>query len=239
VKNIVVLDKKQILCAYANKQLKLWDIESKKCTETTVSSNITLMMKHYDSVLVAHEDGSISIWKKNEALATCSCGPSCITCLVAVDEQLLACGFKDGTVKLLSIKGLDIQTRCTAKLQGITSLAFKDGILLAGDENGLLTQWDESETNITQQKQIQIHQKSITGIYMISKSKVVTSSQDLTIKISSLEKDQVLHTFFVHSAPIHSMCCNATIMLTGDDTAANIIEFHQNNNPIGLTKMLQ
>jgi len=93
-----------------------------------------------------------------------------------------------------------------------------------------------------------LHSDAVTSIYCVSSSKILTSSRDGLIKLTSIinaSKEKELdfntdHTFYVHiSSPIIEMDFSGKhVMSLSDEGKVRYLQFIQNMYSIGLNEMM-
>ena len=159
----------EVLCGTQNGNIGILNIEDKQY-KTILRSPPTAIKKLFlhpngEYVFTIEEDNSVRIWdvdKKSEAFQFLSTKdtPTAIAAPLH-NEDLFACGFSNGVVKILNLKDTSIQFEFTAWNTRINHLLYiqKDVLLIVMDAYGNMSIHD-TKNNYIAMKQIKIDQSA-------------------------------------------------------------------------------
>lgn len=187
-------------------------------------------LSHKNEVIVASEDGSMSVWDMDNFSQKqhVQISPIALRCIsISPNECYLAFGDKDGKIYVYRANDFSLVKTLEGHSLGITSLRFSPcgNYLLSGSRDAQLCIWNTS--NFSLKERIPAHLSAIYDIQYSPKGALfATASRDKSIKIWDSVRFKLLKTistakgFEAHSHSVNKLAwCtfNDELISVGDD----------------------
>jgi len=194
-----------------DRRVCLWDTQTGyKLDSHEVSSEVSSVAfsPSGDEAYAGLTDGSIIIWSllTHQQVGVLNNSPGLVSYLLPLpDGKTLLAGSNSSTdIKIWSISDHRAIGHYTNGLAPVQCLALQsDGSIFSGNDDGSIQLWHDENTSPTAMLR---HASNVTGMVLIpGTERMVTASEDSSIRIWNTVSNTVLQTFPAHTGPVMSL----------------------------------
>ena len=212
-------------------KVSIFDFVQQKITATILHHQLPVFdirsVKSKHELLLASEDGYVSVWSLNDFQFLYKfpvSGNTVRVISISPDEKQVAFGCKDNIIRVYDLEDYSLLTKLDQHTMPITSLQFSpDGkYLLSGSRDAQLKIWNTSDFTLHQN--IAAHLFTIYDIkYHPLLNIFATASRDKSIKIWDADDFRLYKTISREKGfPIHRLSINKLVWNTYNDTLLSV-----------------